>query len=183
MRFIIYFLILVSSFLSLSISVDASEYTINEEQAVFLALAHEIGSQHGIPETLQMIVMQETLAGKLGRQGDSGKSLGVMQIQVDTAKFVARVTDLPELPDEAYHYHLTYNDHYAMTVAAKYFNYCLSTFNNDWRRALIAYNAGISGSKRLSKQEIDNHDYLKGVQSKLPAIKAFNMTLASASTR
>lgn len=168
--------------LMLFISVDVladndsySAYKINESQAKLLMLAKDIGKRFELSETLQMILMQETLAGKLGRSGDKGKSLGVMQIQIETAKFVARVTALPALPDDHYSISLKYDDRYAMTVAAYYFKYCLSKFDNDWRKALVAYNAGITGANRMTVAQIDNHAYLKGVQNKRSAIQAFNL--------
>lgn len=150
------------------------EPTLNEEQKKLLSLAYDIGSRVGYPETMQFILMQETIAGKLGRVGDEGRSLGVMQVQVDTARFISeRVDSLPILSDKEYAYHLKHTDSYAILVAAHYFKYCMESFG-DWRRALLAYNRGVTGAKYMTDAEIESDRYMLGVQMHAPLVRKFN---------
>ena len=74
---------------------------LSDEQIALLKLAYEIGLADGGPEHAQItqaVLMQETLAGKLGRIGhltaNVGKrSYGVMQVKVVAARDVLRHYD------------------------------------------------------------------------------------------
>lgn len=158
---------------------DSSKWTagFSNEQLALFKLAREIGVKYGYPETLQMILAQETLAGKLGRVGDNGDSLGVMQIQPPTAEFITRkTTTLPRLANrKAYAQRIKHDDRYAMEVAAQTFLYNMKVFNNDWRRAVVAYNAGIKGASRMTDEQVSNHAYLVGIRGKMKMIKRANL--------
>lgn len=162
---------------------------LTQEQIALLTLAYHVGKATGMPETLQAILMQETLAGKLGRVDPHQVSFGVTQVKPVTAmdmvnrylrtkgsfkkvnligyRFSAKKT-LSE-----YKKALLNDDLYALMVAAITITDLLER-TPTWRQAVVAYNTGVAGSFRLSKHGLNNHAYLLGVKQKLKTIRLFN---------
>lgn len=160
-------------------------YVLTPEQQYILLLAEKIGQEVGYPETVQAIAMQETLAGAFG-DGIGDKSLpvlersyGIMQVKVVTAMFVLR--HFPEIKEKYFkETPLTpvnirdelLNNHEAnITIGAHNF-LLMVKYTPNWRSAVVAYNRGIAGYKRVN---VDTHHYLKGIAYKLNhVIRPFN---------
>ena len=130
----------------------AGTLLIDKDQERLLNIAYEEGELIGYPETIQGILLQETIAGQLGRMGDyhlgfGKKSYGVMQIRLDTARDMVRRN--PELgsykSDEDLLIRLVTDDEFNIRVGARYFQILMQQHPNaaqGWSRAVSAYNCG-----------------------------------------
>lgn len=128
------------------------------EQLDLLNLAFQIGYEDGgesHAKFLQAVLMQETIAGQLGRLGHLSapmgkRSYGVMQVKVAAARDVLR--HKPELghfrTDEQLIARLIADDAFNMRIASAYLKYLRKRFGSD-HQALVAYNVGPSAAKNV----------------------------------
>ncbi len=133
---------------------------LTPEQMSLLQLAYEVGFKdggHEHAELVQAILMQETIAGLLGRMGHmtapiGKRSYGVMQVKVTATRDV--LTEYSELgvlrADEEIIARLLSDDEFNIRIASK-FLLQLSAKVKTMDRALVAYNVGLSGSRSVSE--------------------------------
>ena len=135
---------------------------LTEEQVDLLKLAHDIGYQDGGEQhasLLQSTLLQESIAGQLGRVGHRAapvgkRSYGVMQIKVTAALDV--LEEHPQLgvsrTDEDLIVRLMTDDEFNIRIASKFLLYLRDKTNSD-AEALVAYNMGLRASKRFEAHE------------------------------
>lgn len=135
---------------------------LTDEQAHLLNLAHKVGMEDGgaeHAELLQAILMQETIAGHLGRIGHmtapvGKRSYGVMQVKVTAARDVLR--DHKSFgrfrSDEELIAKLLTDDEFNIQVASKFF-LLLNKHAKTVDRSLVAYNIGLRASRKVASPE------------------------------
>ncbi len=143
---------------------------LTEDQVNLLKLAYDIGYQDGgeqYASLLQSTLLQESIAGQLGRVGHrtapvGKRSYGVMQVKVSAASDV--LDEHPQLglsrTDEELIVRLITDDDFNIRVASKFLLYLREKTSSD-AEALVAYNLGLRGSKRF-EAHADYH-YVKRV--------------------
>jgi hypothetical protein len=156
---------------------------LDPSQAKLMQKAHIIGKTVGHhPETIQGILMAETLAGKLGKIGDGGASLGEMQTQIHAARAVLEVH--PQLgtfkTDAQLRNRLLTDSEFAIKVGALYFNILHQYYahikdpHKRWRAAVLCYNAG---PKNVNRKR-DPQQYVKMVEDYMKhTVRPFNKVL------
>lgn len=173
------------------ISVNGKKY--NHQQRNLLTLAWHIGSEIGYPETIQCILLQETLAGKLGnRIGDTNlptlkRSYGVMQVKARTARHVLQLypnfrkkyfpgyKSEKSIRDEEIIIQLIQDDIFNIKAATLYFAYMRKN-NADWTRAVIGYNQGLHFAKTTENPK--QHKYYRKIVSRLiNEVRPFNKSV------
>jgi hypothetical protein len=166
-------IIFISIFLSCFLN-EALAY--NEKQERLLTIAYYEGTKIGFPETIQSILLQETIAGKLGPVGDSNlpfgkKSYCPMQIKLGTAKDVLKTYNMkaPKTDEELLVKLLT-DDIYCIKLGALYFKMLHNKLKN-WEKAVLSYNQGIGGMKAKR----DPNNYVRKVRKLLiEDVRKFN---------
>ncbi len=166
------------------------------EQERVLKLAYDVGQEIGWPETIQAIVLQESLAGGFGyKVGDANlrvgkRSYGVAQVKVATARFV--LNNYHELKDQYYGARklrsvhdeeiivlLMTDDEACMVIASRNFELMLKNAKGQWAKAVAAYNQGWGGQKK-----IQNHRkfiYVKHIQRRIKKqVRPFNKVVFAA---
>ncbi|MEK7321834.1 MAG: hypothetical protein AABZ84_02000 [Pseudomonadota bacterium] len=128
------------------------------EQLDLLGLAFQIGYEDGgesHAKFLQAVLMQETIAGQLGRLGHLSapmgkRSYGVMQVKVPAARDVLR--HKPQLghfrTDEQLIARLIADDEFNLRIASAYLKYLRKLSGSD-HQALVAYNVGPNAAKNV----------------------------------
>lgn len=153
-------LILILMFLLIPL---VSYAELNEQQLFLLEIAKKEGQKFGYPKTVRAILMQETIAGKMGRTGDDGTSYGVMQIQFKTAKWMIKKGMFKwKGTDVDLKLNLKYSDSFNIKVGAIYFRYLLDYFKSDVKKAILAYNVGMGNVNKYGLT-YDPNGYLKKV--------------------
>lgn len=144
---------------------------LTDEQVELLKLAYDVGVEEKDvrhARTLQAILMQETHAGLMGRIGHLSapvgkRSYGVMQVKVSAASDVLKRH--PELGKfksvEELIAKLLTDDEFNIRVASKHVQYLNKHTKSD-AHALMAYNLGLSASKRYKSHT--SFKYVKGVK-------------------
>jgi len=173
------------------VKVNGRKY--DHQQRNLLTLAWHIGKEVGYPETVQSILLQETLAGKLGnRIGDTvlptmKRSYGVMQVKAGTARQVLRLNpDLrkkyfpqfkseKKIRDEEIIIQLIQDDVFTIKVAALYFAH-QRRFAKSWSVAVVAYNQGLGGARHLTAPK-EHKYYRKIVQRLIKEVRPFNKSV------
>ncbi len=135
---------------------------LTAEQVYILKMAFDIAYQDGglqHAKLIQGMLLQETLAGLLGRIGHMSapigkRSYGVMQVKVTAANDVlGRHAFLGEFSsDEELITHLIVDDAFNLRVASKHFLYLRTKTKTD-AHALLAYNIGLRASRRYSNHK------------------------------
>lgn len=147
-----------------------SKSWLTTEQVDLLKVAYEIGLQDGgltHAQLLQSTLLQESIAGQLGRVGHrtapvGKRSYGVMQVKVSAALDVLQI--YPTLgqfrTDEDLIVRLMTDDEFNIRVASKFLLYMREKTGND-SEALVAYNIGLRAARRF----VDHADfrYVKNV--------------------
>jgi hypothetical protein len=143
---------------------------LTEEQVALLKLAFDIGYQDGglqHARLVQSTLLQETIAGQLGRVGHRSapvgkRSYGVMQVKVTAALDVLQETATDDVlrTDEEIIARLMTDDDFNIHVASRYLLFLREKTNND-ASALVAYNVGLTASRRL----LDAHDEFRYVKN------------------
>lgn len=140
------------------------------EQVALLKLAYDIGYQDGGEQhaiLIQSTLLQESIAGLLGRVGHrtapvGKRSYGVMQIKVSAASDV--LDEHPQLgtsrTEEELIVRLMTDDEFNIRIASKYLLFLRAKTNSD-AEALVAYNMGLRASKRFEAHE--DFYYVKSV--------------------
>ncbi|ALP53071.1 hypothetical protein Tel_07830 [Candidatus Tenderia electrophaga] len=133
---------------------------LTDEQAVLMQTAYEIGladggAAHG--ELLQAVLLQETIAGQLGRIGHmtapvGKRSYGVMQVKVSAARDVLRRHEAfgRFRSDEELIVALMSDDVFNMRIASKFLLH-LKNHTHSEDAALVAYNIGLRASRKIAK--------------------------------
>lgn len=135
---------------------------LTDEQAVLMQTAYEIGLADGGPEhaeLLQAVLLQETIAGQLGRIGHmtapvGKRSYGVMQVKVSAARDVLRQHKQfgRFRSDEELIVALISDDVFNMRIASRFLLHLKEkTVSED--AALVAYNIGLRASRKIGKPE------------------------------
>lgn len=147
----------IASILVFSSNSAAARVRFTESQVDLLKVAYHYGKQIGYPETIQGILMQETLAGLLGRVGDrrlgfGKKSYGVMQVKLSTAKDVLKkhrgmkeFKEALKYSDEELLARLIMDDAFNILVGTMYFKMHMDRYEKKrrgWSKAVSAYNRG-----------------------------------------
>lgn len=159
---------------------DSAVRKLSANQEQILAQARLIGEQVGFPETLQVIAMQETLAGDFALVDPGGNSYGVTQVKPKVAQWIAEQhksgLDIPVYNTLDEYKTALVDDHsYALKLAAAYLDMIQKNDKGlSWKRLVLSYNQGPTGAKRLSDSDIETHYYYQGVKEKMPAIRDFN---------
>lgn len=172
----------------------ADSYT--DEQERILKLAYEVGNEIGWPETMQAIVMQETLAGHYGyRIGDLNlpvgkRSYGIAQVKVATARFVLNnyhelkdqyfgTRKLRRITDEEIIVLLMTDDEACMVIAARNFELMLKFSKGKWASAVAAYNQGLGGARKIENPR--QFKYVKEIVHRIKKqVRPFNKVLLAA---
>lgn len=143
---------------------------LTEEQVSLLRLAYDIGFQDGgvrHARLVQSTLLQESIAGQLGRVGHrtapvGKRSYGVMQVKVTAAQDVlqdhAHLNNSSTVEDLIVR--LMTDDEYNIRVASKFLLYLREKTAND-ASALVAYNIGLRGARRY--EDHDEFGYVKSV--------------------
>ena len=131
---------------------------LNPEQIDLLGMAYSIGYQDGgeaHARLVQAVLLQETVAGLLGRLGHltaplGKRSYGVMQVKVVAAHDVLR--HHPELgkfhTDDQLITRLMTDDEFNIRVASAYLKFLRKHKRSD-QKALVAYNIGMHAARRV----------------------------------
>lgn len=150
---------------------------LTEEQVNLLKLAYDIGYQDGGEQhasLLQSTLLQESIAGQLGRVGHrtapvGKRSYGVMQVKVSAASDT--LEEHPQLgvlrTEEELIVRLMTDDEFNIRVASKFLLFLRDKTSSD-AEALVAYNMGLRGSKRFEVHE--DLQYVKSVNRYFEAI-------------
>ena len=131
---------------------------LTPEQIDLLGLAYTIGYQDGgkaHARLVQAVLLQETIAGLLGRLGHLSaplgkRSYGVMQVKVVAAHDVLRRH--PELgqfhTDDQLITRLITDDEFNIRIASAYLKFLRRHKHSD-QQALVAYNIGMNAARRV----------------------------------
>ena len=135
------------------------KFWFTPEQLDLLGMAYTIGYQDG-GETharlVQAVLLQETIAGQLGRLGHLSapmgkRSYGVMQVKVVAARDVLRMR--PQLgsfrTDDQLITRLITDDEFNIRVASAYLKMLRKHEGSD-HQALVAYNIGMHAARRVA---------------------------------
>lgn len=168
-----------------------SKTWLTTEQMELLQLAYEIGFEdggHQHAELVQAILMQETIAGQLGRMGHmtapvGKRSYGVMQVKVSAARDVLNeYSELGEFrADEELIVALLSNDEFNIRIASK-FLLQLGGRSRTMDKSLVAYNIGLSASHSVDDPQ--SFKYVLGARSYLEeVVRPFNHRFGDAGLR
>jgi len=138
-----------------------------------MSVAYEEGKKIGSPETIQGLLLRETNGGRYrgaAKAAQNDPCYGVMQIKLDTAKFVlAKIWGLPKsdlLPDHQLRQKIRDDDAFNIKIATAYFKYLLSRFSGPtrWDKAVLSYNFG-PYHLQLDDKAYDLGGYVKSVRT------------------
>lgn len=161
------------------------------EQLDLLSLAYKVGYQDGgeaQAKLLQAVLMQESIAGQLGRLGHLSaplgkRSYGVMQVKLAAARDVlAWKPKYGEFSsDDELIARLIADDEFNLRIASTYLKYLRRITDND-HEALVAYNLGPNAAKRVPDPA--QYRYVLSIENYLTNVVApFNGKFASEATR
>lgn len=131
---------------------------LSAEQLDLLGMAYTVGYKDGgkaHAKLVQAVLLQETIAGQLGRLGHLSaplgkRSYGVMQVKVAAARDVLRLK--PQLgyfrTDEQLVTRLITDDEFNIRIASGYLKYLRRNTDSD-DQALVAYNIGMNGARSV----------------------------------
>lgn len=163
----------------------------NSDQVRVMKIAYNVGSEFGVPETIEGILLQETIAGKLGNRIGGvveGLPFGKRYYGVTQMKLVAVEDVLKNQPEYVRQYFngrtlskvageeiiakLISNDEFAIRMATLYFvKYEKQSKSMD--EAIAMYNQGPAGAKKLSDPSV--FYYVEGVRAHIKYnVKRFN---------
>lgn len=158
---------------------------LSDEQVRLLQTAYDIGRTdggHEHAELLQAVLLQETIAGQLGRIGHmtapvGKRSYGVMQVKVSAARDVLR--DHPDFggfrSDEELIVELMSDDVFNMRIASKFLLHLKDRTETE-DAALVAYNIGLRASRKIASP--DKFKYVVRTRRNLTeVVQQFNQTI------
>lgn len=126
-----------------------------------------------LQRTVMLLGLQETLMGEYGKNADGvvvgdkhfpfgRRSYGKWQMRLSAAKDTLQRH--PEMDrfgsDEGLIGALLYNDQFAANMCALHFSWLYQKSGRNWKRAVLAYNRGLEGSRTGS----DPNNYLAGIK-------------------
>lgn len=175
--------------------VESPEYIVDnltKEQRTLLIHAYNIGKAIDLPETMQVILFQESLAGKLGRvnTGEVKVAYGVTQVKPSTAaevinKYLEGKIELEmshtlrfqigqlDKDERVIQKRLKKDDLFALFVGALVLKEYQSQTDN-WRQMVVSYYEGVNGSRRFDAKQIESHFYFQSIREKLEVVRLFN---------
>lgn len=120
-------------------------YSYSHEQKEILEIVNKCCGVH--KKDIAAIIKQESFVGdKIVRSGDSGKAFGVGQMHIPTAFHV-----LENLYGKNHGYtkktlikKLLTDNEFAVKLSLRYYQYLLKVFKYDRKKAILAYNVGLS---------------------------------------
>jgi hypothetical protein len=161
---------------------------LSAEQLVLLGMAYNIGYQDGgktHAKLVQAVLLQETIAGQLGRLGHLSaplgkRSYGVMQVKVVAARDVLH--QRPQLgyfrTDDQLITRLITDDEFNIRVASAYLKMLRSHARSD-HKALVAYNIGMNAARRVT--DAGDFKYVRKVERYLAVVvRRYNTKFSSA---
>ena len=162
---------------------------LTDEQTQLLHSAYEIGFEdggHEHAEVLQAVLLQETIAGQLGRIGHmtarvGKRSYGVMQVKVSAARDVLKKHKHfgRFRSDEELIVALMTDDEFNMRIASKFLLF-LGKKTDSVEAALVAYNIGLRASRKIA--DPNNFKYVVRTQRNLKeVVQHFNQKFIPAS--
>ncbi len=132
---------------------------LSDEQQYLLQTAYAVGLEDGgieHAEILQAVLLQETIAGQLGRIGHmtapvGKRSYGVMQIKVSAARDILRKNKEFKRfrSDEALIVALMTDDKLNIRMASKFLLYLKEKTKSN-EAAMVAYNIGLRASRKIT---------------------------------
>ncbi len=161
---------------------------LTDEQLGLLQTAYAVGYEDGgieHAEMLQGVLLQETIAGQLGRIGHmtarvGKRSYGVMQVKVSAARDVLRKhKELGRFrSDEALIVALMTDDELNIQMASKFLLHLKQKTKSD-EAALVAYNIGLRASRKIAAP--DSFKYVVRTQRNLTeVVQPFNQKFINA---
>ncbi len=171
-----------------TIRVRGVKYT--PEQRKLMTMAFHIGQEFGFPETIQSLLLQETLAGAYGdRIGDTNlpigfRSYGVMQMKVATARKVLRKHKalIPNyFPNRKTYKRLRDEEIIIKLIQDDEFNIRLASLNftmhrkqsKSWAQAVVGYNTGQGAANRITEPKKHKY-YTKILKRLISEVRPFN---------
>ena len=164
-----------------------SKSWLTTEQLDLLRMAYTIGYKDGgepQAKLVQAVLLQETIAGQLGRLGHLSaplgkRSYGVMQIKVVAARDVLHFK--PELgkfnTDEQLITRLISDDAFNIRIASAYLAFLRTRMSND-NAALVAYNIGLNAARGV--MDAADFKYVQSVKRYLAqVVKQYNAKFPS----
>ncbi len=162
---------------------------LTDEQIELLKMAYEIGMADGgreHAELVQAVMLQETIAGHLGRIGHmtapvGKRSYGIMQVKVVAARDV-----LKKFPDEFDHFRadeeliarLLMDDEFNIRVGSKFLMH-LRPRTQSTEQLLVAYNIGLRASRKV--KQAGQFKYTQRTQRNLQrVVRPFNQRFIEA---
>jgi hypothetical protein len=159
----------------------------SSEQLALLGMAYNIGDEDGgktHAKLVQAVLLQETIAGQLGRLGHLSaplgkRSYGVMQVKVAAARDVLR--HRPQLgyfrTDEQLITRLITDDEFNIRIASAYLKYLRRYMGSD-HQALVAYNIGLNAARRV--MDAGDFKYVQNVERYLAiVVQRYNVKFSS----
>jgi hypothetical protein len=152
-----------------------------------MRVAYQTGKEIGHPETIQALLLRETNGNRYRSLGpvkdtQNNQCYGVMQIKLETAKFVlTKIWRLPKsdlLPDHQLRQKIHTDDTLNIKIATSYFKYLLSLNSGpeQWDKAVLSYNIGSSRVGEDGKVN-DPDGYVESVRTKIKTdVQKFNFT-------
>jgi hypothetical protein len=175
---IVVFLFVCVLFVLSALKADA--YT--ESQIKLLKMAYEEGKnlpKH--PEILQIILLNESLAGKVGRHGDKKfkswrmHAYGVMQVQFRTAKLVVKNQTSLKFPNDwALRNKLKNDDAFNIHIARLYVAWLMKLNKGNYFKTILSYNTG-PGSVKKHGFSWDPNKYVAKAKRNLHEMVKFNL--------
>ena len=148
-----------------------------------MSVAYQEGKKIGSPETIQGLLLCETNGGRyrgVAKSAQNDPCYGVMQIKLDTAKFVmAKIWGLPKsgiLADHQLRQKMRDDDVFNIKIATSYFKYLLSLFSGParWEKAVLSYNFG-PHHLQWDDKAYDPDSYVKSVRTLINTdVRKFN---------
>jgi hypothetical protein len=177
---------------------QVSGYDAN--QVKLMKIAYNVGSEYGIAEVMQGILLQETIAGRFGnRIGGVSEGLavgkryyGVTQMKISAVEDALKTYPiyikkyfgnrrLPQIAEEEIINKLMSNDEFAIRMASLYFSKYQKQAANT-AEAIAMYNRGPAGAKQLANPS--TFFYVEGVQDHIKYnVKRFNQKYLARNTR
>jgi len=148
-----------------------------------MRVAYQIGKEIGYPETIQALLLRETNGSRYrgpAKAAQNDQCYGVMQIKLNTAKFVlTKIWGLPKsdiLPDHRLRQKIHNDDVFNIKIATSYFKYLLSRYSGaaQWDKAVLSYNTG-SYRLREDGKVYDPEGYVESVRTAIKTdVQKFN---------
>ena len=132
-------------------------FSLTQTQKDNIIKTYNISKQFGFENIIPAISGIESSFG-LYKKGDDGKSLGICQMQVKTAKWILEKYKI-KMTDKNLKYLLKNDDEFCIILSCQYLSWILKQFKGDKNKTILAYNRGITNVKK-DGLKIDPQKYL-----------------------